>query len=84
MNNLNMFLTIALGYLGTLSEKLDSHFNANIMLERAKMLKEKVLVYLSSLESGIYEILKNAHSGIRAWRVTSSKEKFKQLQFELE
>lgn len=58
MNNLNLFLTMSMFYLTTLIEKLDTNFYSNLILERAKSLKGKALVYLSIMGTGIVEILK--------------------------
>lgn len=83
MNNLNLFLTVSMLHLTILTEKLDRNFHSNIILERAKCLKEKVLVYLSIMGTGIVEILKNARSGIKQWQHIEKREKYKQLELKL-
>lgn len=83
MNNLNLFLTISMFYLSILTEKLDTNFYSNIVLERSKSLKEKVLVYLSIIGTGIVEILKNARTGIREWQEIREHKKYKQLSLKL-
>ena len=83
MNHLNLFLTISMFHLSILTEKLDTNFHSNVILERAKSLKEKVLVYLSVMGTGIVEILKNARSGIREWQDIRTKEPYRQLQLKL-
>lgn len=83
MNHLNLLLTIGMLHLSILTEKLETNFHSNVILERAKALKEKVLVYLSIMGAGIKEILKNARSGIREWQEIRKKEIYKQLSLKL-
>lgn len=83
MNNLNILLTIVMSYLAILTEKLDTNFHSNIILERAKSLKEKAKVYLSLMATGVFEILKYAHKGIRQWQNIERREKYKQLCLKL-
>lgn len=81
MNNLNLFLTIAMFHLATLTEKLDTNFHSNVILERANSLKDKFLVYLSTMATGIFEILKYARTGIKEWQKIEIREKYKQIAF---
>lgn len=83
MNNLNKLLTYCMFYLTTIIEKLDTSFYSNIVLERAKSLKEKFIVYLSIMSRGIKEILKYARTGIKEWQNIETREKVKQLQLKL-
>lgn len=83
MNNLNKLLTYSMFYLTTIIEKLDTSFYSNIVLERAKALKEKFIVYLSIISRGIIEILKYARTGIKEWQNIETREKVKQLQLNL-
>lgn len=83
MNNLNIFLTIAMFHLAILTEKLDTNFHSNVILERAQSLKGKILVYLSTMATGIFEILKYARSGIRQWKNIEVREKYRQLELKL-
>lgn len=83
MSNLNLFLTISMTYLSILTEKLDTNFYSNIILERAKAIKEKALVYLSTMGTGIVEILKNAKVGIREWQEIREQKRYKQLSLKL-
>lgn len=50
-----------------------------IVLERANLLKDKLLVYLSAISTGVFEMLRYAKSGIRKWQDIKSKDKYKQL-----
>lgn len=83
MNNLNLILSISMLYLTMLTEKLDTSFHSNIILERAKSLKEKALVYLSVMGTGIVEILKNARTGIKEWQHIEKRNKYQQLELKL-
>ena len=82
MNNLNFFLTIAMAHIAILVEKKDKNFHSNIILERANSIKKEYLVYLSTMATGIVEILKYARTGIRDWHTKKDKNKG-QLQFKL-
>lgn len=81
MNNLNLFLTISMFHLAILIETLDTNFHSNIILERAQSLKENILVYLSTMATGIFEILKYARTGIKSWQDIEVREKYHQMQF---
>ena len=78
MNNLNMFLTQAMFYMTTVIEKIDKNFLSNIILERACLLKEDLLVYLSAISTGIY-----ARTGIKEWQNIEHREKYKQLSLRI-
>ena len=62
MNNLNMFLTITLAFVSMLVEKLDRNFFSNLILERACSLKDKAIIYMGMMVSGIKEILRYART----------------------
>lgn len=83
MNNLNTFLTVAMLYMSIIAEKIDKNYYSNIIIERAKSLKEKFIVYLSVISTGIFEILKYARAGIRKWQKIEKREKYKQLSFKI-
>lgn len=83
MNNLNMFLTLSMYHLAIVAEKLDTKFHSNVIIERAKSLKESFIVYLSVISKGIYEILKFAHTGIKEWQEIEKREKYKQMKLNL-
>lgn len=83
MNNLNKLLTYSMFYLTTIIEKLDTNFYSNIVLEKAKSLKEKFIVYLSIISRGVEEILKFARTGIKEWQNIETRKKVKQLQLNL-
>lgn len=83
MNNLNKLLTYSMFYLTIVIEKLDTNFHSNIILERAKSLKEKFIVYLSIISRGVTEILKFARTGIKEWQEIEVRPKYKQLELKL-
>lgn len=83
MNNLNLMLTMAMTHISILVEKIDKNFHSNVILERAKSLKEKVIIYLGMMGTGIKEILRYARSGIKEWQHIEEREKYKQLKLQL-
>ncbi len=83
MNNLNMMLTMAMTHISILVEKLDKNFHSNVILERAKSLKEKAIIYLGMMGTGIKEILRYARCGIKEWQHIEEREKYKQLELRL-
>ena len=83
MNNMNLFLTIAMTHLSIQVEKLDKNFHSNLILERAKSLKEKAIIYLGMMGTGIKEILRYAHEGIKKWQHIEERSAYKQLELKL-
>lgn len=83
MNNLNMMLTIHLGHLAILADKIDKNLLIAKILYAAKSLKDKSIVWLSQIARGIKAILKYAHQGIREWENIEVREKYKQLTLRL-
>ncbi len=83
MNNLNMMLTIYLGYMAMLSDKIDKKLLVIKIIEASKSLRGKIIVWLSQMARGIKEILKYCHTGIKGWQEIKHQEKIKQLQLVL-
>lgn len=83
MNNMNMFLTIAMAHLSIQVEKIEKNFHSNLILERAKTLKEKAIIYLGMMGRGIKEILRYARTGIKEWQHIEERGKYKQLELRL-
>ena len=83
MNNLNMMLTIYLGYMAMLSDKIDRKLLVIKIIEASKSLRGKIIVWLSQMARGIKEILKYCHTGIKGWQEIKHQEKIKQLQLVL-
>ena len=68
INNLNLFLTIHLGHIAILADKIDYNLLTIKIIYASKSLKEKAIVRLSQIARGIKEILKYAHEGIKRWQ----------------
>ena len=83
MNNLNMMLTIHLGHIAILADKIDKNLLVIKILYASKSLKEKAIVWLSQIARGIKAILAYAHSGIKEWQDIERKEEYKQLCLKL-
>ena len=83
MNNLNMFLTMHLGYMAMLADKIDRKLLVIKILEVSKSLRSKIIVWLSQISRGIKEILKYCHTGIKQWQEIEQREKYKQLKLNL-
>lgn len=83
MNNLNTILTIYLGYIGMLSEKIDRKLMTIKIIEASKSLRKKIIIWLSQMARGIKEILKYCHTGIKEWQKIEIREKYKQLKLKL-
>ena len=83
INNLNKILTMYLGYIGMLTDKMDRKLLVIKIIEASKSLRNKIIVWLSQMARGIKEILKNCHTGIKEWQEIEHKEKIKQLQLVL-
>lgn len=83
MNTLNMMLTIHLGHIAILADKIDKKLLTIKILYASKSLKDKSIVWLSQIARGIKNILAYAHTGIRDWLEIENREKFKQLELKL-
>ena len=68
INNLNMMLTIHLGYMAILADKIDKKLLILKIIYASKSLKDKAIVWLSQIARGIKEILKYARTGIKEWQ----------------
>ena len=68
MNNLNMMLTIHLGHIAILADKIDYNLLTIKIIYASKSLKGKSIVWLSQMARGIKEMLKYAHEGIKRWQ----------------
>ena len=83
MNTLNMMLTIHLGHIAILADKIDKKLLTIKILYASKSLKDKSIVWLSQIARGIKNILAYAHTGIRDWLEIETREKCKQLELKL-
>ena len=83
MNTLNMMLTIHLGHIAILADKIDKKLLTIKILYASKSLKNKSIVWLSQIARGIKNILVYAHTVIRDWLEIETREKYKQLELKL-
>lgn len=83
MNNLNTILTIYMGYISMLVEKMDKKLLLIKIIEASKSLRKKVVVWISQIARGIKEILSYSHTGIKEWQKIKHQEKIRQLQLAL-
>lgn len=83
MNNLNLFLTIHMGYLALLAEKMDTKLLVMKIIESSKSLRRKVCIWFNQIARGIYEILKKAHTGVKEYQSIEKRLKYKQIQLKL-
>lgn len=65
MNILNMFLTMLIGYIQTIAEKININILGIKLKYASDSLREKVVVWLSQLARGLKVILRTARTGIR-------------------
>lgn len=83
MNNLNLFLTVHMGHLAMIAEKMDLNLLAIKIIEASKSLRNKVIVWYSQLARGVSDILKYAHTGVKEYQKIETRESYKQLQLKL-
>ncbi len=80
INVLNKILTCVMLHNGILAEKINKKLLVIKIIEASKSLKNKLLVWYGQISSGIREILKRAHTGIKEWQNIEERKKFKQLE----
>lgn len=68
INNLNKMLTYTIGLIALFSEKIKKREFVNKIIKESKSLRETVYLWFYQLARGIYNILKFAKTGIRAWQ----------------
>ena len=83
MNNLNMLLTIHLGHIAILADKINKKLLIIKIINASKSLKGKAIVWLSQIAKGIKNILAYAHEGIKSWQDITVKVHEQQLQLKL-
>ena len=74
MNNLNMMLTMHLGHIAILAEKINKNLLTIKIIYASKSLKDKSIVWLSQIARGIKNILAYTHNGIKEWQSIQSKD----------
>ena len=67
INNLNQLLTYSIGLIALLSEQIGKKEIVNTIIKESKSLKGKVFLWFYQIARGIFNILKNARTGIREW-----------------
>lgn len=63
-----------------MAEKINKKLLVIKIIEASKSLKSNLLVWYGQISSGIREILKYAHTGIKEWQNIEEREKYKQLK----
>ena len=83
INNLNLMLTIFMGYLGIKVEKINKNLLTIKIIYASESLREKVSVWTGQIARGIGKILELAHTGIKEWQHIEERNKYKQLELKL-
>ncbi len=83
MNNINTILTIYMGYISMISEKMDKKLLLIKIVEASKSLRKKVVVWISQISRGIKKILSHCHMGIKEWQKIEVRDKYRQLELKL-
>ena len=83
MNHLNMLLTIHLGHIAILADKINKNLLTIKIIDASKSLKAKAIVWLGQIAKGIKNILAYAHEGIKEWEDITVKVHERQLQLRL-
>lgn len=83
INILNTILSCVMLHNGVLAEKINKKLLVIKIIEASKSLKNDLLVWYGQISSGIKEILKYAHTGIREWQKVEERSKYKQLELKL-
>ena len=67
INNLNKMLTYSIGLIAILSDRIEKRKFAQIIIKEANQLKDKVYLWFYRFSRGIFNILRNARTGIKEW-----------------
>jgi hypothetical protein len=81
INNLNQLLSYTIGLIGLLTEKMDKKLLAIKIIERAKVIRTKLVFYYYQMSKGIRNILAHAKTGIKEFLNIRIKVPYKQIQF---
>ena len=79
MNNLNILLSIHMGYMSKLAENMDKKLLTIKIIERSKSIRKKIIVWLSQISRGIKEILSYNRTGIKEWQRIEKRPKYIQM-----
>lgn len=80
INALNIILSCVMLHNGILAEKINKKLLVIKIIEASKSLRNDLLVWYGQISSGIKEILKYAHTGIKEWQKVEERSKYKQLE----
>ena len=80
INVLNTILSCVMLHNGILAEKINKKLLVIKIIEASKSLRNDLLVWYGQISSGIKEILKYAHTGIKEWQKVEERSKYKQLE----
>lgn len=83
INNLNLLLTVHMGHIGILIEKMNKNLLTIKIILESKSLRKNVLVWYSQMSRGIHNILKFAKNGIKEYQKIEQREKYKQLSLSI-
>ncbi len=83
MNNLNLILTIFMGYIGLKGEKINKSLLTLKIIYASESLREKVSMWTGQIARGIGKILELAHTGIKEWQHVEKRKRYKQLELKL-
>ena len=68
IRNLDLFLTVAIGHIGILSEKIDESIEVRVIVEASQRLYGLAKFTFYAISDGIAEILAKTYTGIHSFR----------------
>ena len=80
MNNLNMMLTIHLGHIAILADRIDKKILTIKIIYASQSLKDRSIVWLSQIAKGIKNMLAYAHGGLKKWQNIEQRDRYRQLK----
>lgn len=80
MNNLNMMLTIHLGHIAILADRIDKKILMIKIIYASQSLKDRSIVWLSQIAKGIKNMLAYAHEGLKKWQNIEQRDRYRQLK----
>lgn len=80
MNNLNMMLTIHLGHIAILADRIDKKILTIKIIYASQSLKDRSIVWLSQIAKGIKNMLAYAHEGLKKWQNIEQRDRYRQLK----
>ena len=70
-----ILLTIHLGRVGILTDKIDKKLLTIKIIEACKSLRNKVIVWITQISRGISSMLAYVHAGIKEWQNIEERKK---------